>query len=309
MSSSETDRYHLTQALIDDAQERTAQIAAAGQDTEAATRLRGMLARAIVPNVQGDVVHIPNSQRDTDAIPVIVMHSGESLQFGEGFDRQTPRQTERAAAIIENWGLNPTAAAGILSKMMLTITTNYNQMPEITMHEQANGGTLTASCLFLPEDVLSGQALAKPLTAKALQISARPLVTVHTGSGAEILGHEIVHATNKIETPVRPITSQRALDMRGLREELKAYEAGAYLTMAADGKRHIAEYDLEQLLQNTQLLVEFVRAAVNARDSDPYRTPPEITTQLAGAGMPYEHLMHNRINVEAALAHLRATPK
>jgi hypothetical protein len=94
--------------------------------------------------------------------------------------------------------------------------------------------------------------------------------------------------------------------MRGLREELKAYQAGAKMTMAIEGKRAITEYDIQEMLQNSQLLVEFIRLAVNGRDTDPFRTTPVLVAQFTGAGITYDHILHGRINVDTALAQLHS---
>lgn len=307
MNTAESARYATTEMLIDAAREQSAGIVLGAPNQEGFSSLSDLIATTTIATIEDGVVHVPKNATNSNAIPVILMYPGESLTLGDGFDEQTPRQIERARAIVEKWGVSKEVAGRILANMATTVVANYSRTPTITMREQANGATITASCLFLPEDVLHDQDLEKPISARAIQASGRPLIAIGNTSGPEILGHEIVHANNKIETPVRTITSQRALDMRGLREELKAYQAGAAMIMSGEGKSTIVQYDLERILEDTQLLVEFVRAAVNARDSDPYRTTPELTSQLAGAGIPYEHLVHNRINVAKMLAHLQAT--
>lgn len=87
--------------------------------------------------------------------------------------------------------------------------------------------------------------------------------------------------------------------MRMLRDELKAYNAGAQAARHIIRTSPLSETEIKrQMISDPQLYIDHIRGQVNKDDVDQFRATPALLERLAQEGFSIDDIMHGRLNFD-----------
>jgi hypothetical protein len=265
--------------------------------------LANVLDNFTVPNFTDGIVSLSDDHQEGNAIPIVAIRESEAISFGKGFDGQSPIEHAKSIEAIIKWGLEERGAKDLVDRLSKGFD-QTERISGVSFRSHAQAGTIAPSIIFNFEKVKSAFNLSKAPSAQIGRIAGRNLILLRmepeTLDSPQVVSHEIAHYVDRVNNPIKIMSSQRSLDMRALREELKAYQIGARVYMSHRDIQSVAPGDIN----DSQLLVEYIRASINRNDTDPYRPTPQIVTALESVGMGLDHILHGRINFDQILSSL-----
>ncbi len=265
--------------------------------------LLGILNDAVIADIDDEgVVSIPDEVTETDAMAVVALEKSETLTVGRGFDTQSPLQRSNSLDTFNKWGMTDEAAEELMAYFASNLALT-NGVSSIRIPPVADASTYSAGLAFNLQSVKETHGAPEAPSAPMGKILARALVifqydTSHSPQ-PQLVAHELAHYADKTENPVKLLSSQRSIDMRTLRDELKAYNVGAQVAKHIVRTTSLSEIEIKKQMGNDQqLFVDYIRHVVNAGDSDQFRVTPELIARLEKEGITFDHIIHGRQNFD-----------
>lgn len=266
----------------------------------AAAGLQVTLARSVVANVRHGEVSLPADAK-ADATAIVALNQDEVFGLSPEYVTLTRRQARNAKRIMDSWEPTMESADEFFERMRES-TSGMLENAVTAPHPSMGANTRTIAGSLNIEYLTEIMGLQKPPEAKMGKLMLRPLVVVRMGnSNPDILCHELTHANQKNDRPLRLYSSQDDVDMDSLRDELEAYHVGAAIRLALD-------YDLPERHKtdpHKQIEAEYVRKTHNSGYLDPFAPSPSLLAKYHEEGMG--NILHGIFNYELQAQNLGIT--
>jgi hypothetical protein len=263
-----------------------------------------LLGQSTVPNFRHGVVDMPEAVVESEAFPVIAAHTGEEITLGSSFLTQTPTQREHTLTQMALWGPAQSSPGEIIGDMIVSHSAVASTSK--VKIQKGSGALTSAQGLVWDLDVSrQHKAYSNLPPGRIGKLLLRPLLVLDMDTPTkvenDVIAHELVHVIQKVENPLRTISSQKRADMQALREELEAYHVGALTRMRMEGIASIKDITQNDIFRSPQLAVEAVRTITNDH-IDPFRPSPALLKRLQQ--LEYGHILHNNLPFDQIVASL-----
>jgi hypothetical protein len=262
-----------------------------------------LLENAVAADIDDEgTVTISDDIAETNSVAVVALTKDERVTIGAGFDSQSPIQRQNSFDTFKKWDMADEAAEELLayfaSNLALTKGALSTGIPPVSEASTYSAG-LAFNLQSIKETYIVPEAPSSPMG----KIAARALVIFKYDTSnspqPQLVAHELAHYADKTENPVKLLSSQRSIDMRTLRDELKAYNVGAQVAKHIVRTTPLSLSEIKKQLSNDQqLLVDYIRQVVNADDNDQFRVSPELVARLEKEGITFDHIIHGRHNFD-----------
>lgn len=239
-------------------------------------------------------IKLPDNASE-DSIPVVAIKPGDSVVFEPTITKTTQNQSSKIISMLDEWKTREPGASHRLVDD-LNYSTDFHPL------SVQNGGDRTAAIVgssgYLPHAELDLLFSEVPTSAVLAKFYTRPVLMLSMLAGTnrtepDVVAHELTHAKQRLEVPIRWFASQEDVNMQGLRDELEAYHTGSQVRIGLEGRPQIAANLQRTITEDSsdnskymQIIVDAVRCKSGPNIAeDPYMPSPYILSELTRLGM------------------------
>lgn len=243
--------------------------------TSKINELRTIMANLTFANITDGIVTIPDDSGDS--IPILAYKHGDKLSLGHQFDKPTESQRLSYIRQFTDLGLDNVKAESVSESISLPYTPNT---PAIPRNEAVSATTKTASMVTSASGAEQMYGIKAHEGKTLVKLMMRPLVVIKYQKAApDIVMHELEHAVQKTQRPLRQFGSQNDIDMDMLEDELYAYHVGASVRSGLAQTRP-SEGDVY-----LQMTLDNLRLKVNGRLDNKFKPSRYLLAQYQQQGM------------------------
>lgn len=258
--------------------------------------LRSILGNLVVANIKHGVWAFP--KYNDDAVPVVVIKPGESIDLGDDFVSMPDRQQEVYRRELERWG-----ASEPITELFLEGVLAYKASESAIRTPDKDTAAKTSSIVIanLLGRIQDFYNLENVPPRAIGRFMLRPFVILRTDRTAapDLFCHELTHAEQRTSRPIRLFDSGHEVAMDCLRDELFAYHVGAGIRLGIN-QNNGADLDDPYL----QAKAEHTRRLHNDGCKDPFKPSESLLARFKELGMG--HNLHGMFDFDITMRGLKS---